>query len=70
MEESKAEAIYGSSLTFGSDALVRFTGSARLVPLTLRDCYARLDDITALVRGRAPRSSRPSARAPTGTAAP
>ncbi len=51
MEEEEAEQLYRTSLTFGADTLGRFQGTPWLVPLTLRDCYDRLNEITALVRG-------------------
>ena len=51
MEADEAEKLYRTSLTYGSDTLARFQGTPWLVPLTLRDCYDRLNEITALVRG-------------------
>ena len=50
MDEAEMEKLYRTSLTFGTATLDLFTGASWLVPLTLRECYARLDDITALVR--------------------
>ena len=51
MEEAEAGKLCRTSLTFGADTLERFQGTPWLVPLTLRDCYDRLNEITALVRG-------------------
>lgn len=51
MDPDEAEKLCRTPLAFGEDSLARFQGTPWLVPLTLRDCYDRLNEITAQVRG-------------------
>ena len=50
MSEEDGEALYRTSLVYGTDTLQRFTSSSWIVPLTFRDAYDRLDEISALIR--------------------
>ena len=51
MPQEDAEALYRTTLRYGSDTLEKFTRWSWMVPLTVRDAYDRLDEITALSKG-------------------
>ena len=49
-DEAERETLYNTSLVYGLETLQRFTSSSWMVPLTFRDAYERLNEITALIR--------------------